>query len=582
MRIATITITAFRGVPGTLTVDLRPWPSDDPVSLLLTGDNGTGKSSIVDALEFGLQGHFAQSRHLATTRLPSLVSFAATDAPSVSITLSDGTIITRQTVQDEQGLLSSVTQPHPSFQISPFVLRRADILRFLDSTDSERTLVFGNYLRSPGQREWHPPPREQLADLRDQRLNAKVERDRVASALATALKVDISEIPVVRNEFRVFIHNRLYGGVSKEAFEKRGIRLKVNTRAEELAGAWLVASENHSELKARIKAFAVEPDGKGFPTHLIPEMNAFLKGVEARLTSAFRSVSTASFVTDVAIEFGTIGDLALRIGLVLTNGKTASPRQVLSEANLDLLALLFFVALAQESVSRGQAPFLILDDVLQSVDSTVRVAFVDYVLSELKDWQLIFTVHDRLWQEQLVHLFRRRAHRFRALDILTWSFESGPAIADARLDREAGLTDALKSGRTGSICSETGLLLERLSHELSVALPISVVRKSGDRYTLGDLWPGILKALRKTTAASLAEAVDRWLHLRNLLGAHYNDWAQSVALSEAQQFGTAAIALNRALSCDGCSTVVSLDTVSRDSWHCRCGALVVAKRPSDV
>ena len=50
MKIKSIKISAFRGIPNTLDLNLQS------KSLLLQGENGTGKSSIIDAIEFLFTG----------------------------------------------------------------------------------------------------------------------------------------------------------------------------------------------------------------------------------------------------------------------------------------------------------------------------------------------------------------------------------------------------------------------------------------------------------------------------------------------------------------------------------------------
>src|SRR5439155_6574919 len=120
----------------------------------------------------------------------------------------------------------------------------------------------------------------------------------------------------------------------------------------------------------------------------------------------------------------------------------------------------------------------------------------------------------------------------------------------------AGIEGAIQTGEVYQICSEAGLLLERLSNHLSHTLPISVTRRRDDRYTLGDLWPGVLKALRRTSSRDAAEGVERWMHLRNLLGAHFNEWANSLSRSEAEEFGVAVRNLTVALWCGSCGTWV--------------------------
>ena len=46
-KISSIEIAHFRGIPKTLKIDLWKRSPDKPISLVVFGDNGTGKSSII-------------------------------------------------------------------------------------------------------------------------------------------------------------------------------------------------------------------------------------------------------------------------------------------------------------------------------------------------------------------------------------------------------------------------------------------------------------------------------------------------------------------------------------------------------
>lgn len=290
------------------------------------------------------------------------------------------------------------------------------------------------------------------------------------------------------------------------------------------------------------------------------------------LTEAFCSTSRQSFVDRIEIMFGTLTDVSLSILVHLKNGKTCSPNEIFSEANLDLLSLLVFFSLLKESANRGQAKLLILDDVFQSVDATIRVSVVDYLMKEFSDWQLIFTAHDRLWRYQLREILRRHGHSFVEREITRWTFDKGPIIRESRRELESSLIEALASSDLVNICAQSGILLEAICDRLSWTLPVSVMRRKEDKYTLGDLWPSVAKTLKKTTAKIEAEGVDRWLPLRNLVGAHYNEWAISLSLHEAQLFGEAVISLYRKSRCSNCfSWIESKSANSKGLWQCKCG-----------
>jgi hypothetical protein len=256
---------------------------------------------------------------------------------------------------------------------------------------------------------------------------------------------------------------------------------------------------------------------------------------------------------------------------------------VFSEANLDLLAILIFVAIAQQAAERGQARILVLDDVLQSFDGATRLRTAEFILATLCNWQFIFTLHDRLWAEQLRSILRRLNHQFTEREIRRWTFDGGPEIVNALSTPSDGVERALAGGEIYQVCSEAGLLLERLCSHLSYALPISVTRKRYDRYTLGDLWPGVLKGLRRTTIRNSAESVERWVHLRNLLGAHFNEWATSLGRIEAESFGEAVRDLTLKVWCAQCGNWI--EPVQHGAnrivgWSCRCGVVSISEAPT--
>jgi hypothetical protein len=241
--------------------------------------------------------------------------------------------------------------------------------------------------------------------------------------------------------------------------------------------------------------------------------------------------------------------------------------------------MLVFLGVAREAAERGQAKVLVLDDVLQSVDAAIRLRTIDYILKTFSDWQFVITVHDRLWKEQLRSVMNRHAHRFVDAEISRWSFEQGPLIIQG-VSAANPLNRALANGNAQEICAAAGYALEELSELMSYRLPISVTRRKGDRYTLGDLWPGVLKSLRKSDLASLAEDVDRWVHLRNVYGAHFNEWAKSLSDQEAREFGKAVESLVQSLHCSTCEGWVEelrLASGASHGWACRCGRKTVSR-----
>ncbi|MET7400774.1 hypothetical protein ABZS66_45570, partial [Dactylosporangium sp. NPDC005572] len=107
------------------------------------------------------------------------------------------------------------------------------------------------------------------------------------------------------------------------------------------------------------------------------QLRTILLGVGAELTTSFLAITRARHVDRIEVLFGRSGPVSIDIVVVLNNGRSCYPKQVFSEGYCDLLALLFFLAVAKEAARRGQAKLLVLDDVLQSVDSGVQGSAVE-------------------------------------------------------------------------------------------------------------------------------------------------------------------------------------------------------------
>ena len=102
-------------------------------------------------------------------------------------------------------------------------------------------------------------------------------------------------------------------------------------------------------------------------------------------------------------------------------------------------------------------------------------------------------------------------------------------------------------------------------------------KKRDDRYTLDDLWPGVAKSLKRSEAAACINEINGLRRLRNLAGAHYNEWAQTVTSVEAQRFAAGVLELLARTWCSKCTAWV------RRTAHtlvCPCGSVRLVPSPS--
>jgi len=141
VKIKTINIHAFRGIPD-LEIQL------DGKNLLLREENGTGKSSIVEAIELFFTGkisHLEGIRGLSLQRHGPHVNYDANDV-NVGLTFNPGSVSLNRTFESS---FSPPEQFKEYFEITQkgiFILRRSQILTFIMSNPADRFRAIGSII----------------------------------------------------------------------------------------------------------------------------------------------------------------------------------------------------------------------------------------------------------------------------------------------------------------------------------------------------------------------------------------------------------------------------------------------------
>lgn len=582
MKITQLNIESFRGIPDKLVVDFTK--NGQACSTIIYGDNGSGKSSIIDALEYNLQARIGRTTAIKNEFRPSPFNLR-NDIDSIAMTrchFSDKSENERYIYRhidknDKEIFKSSDGKTHTNFSIAPIALRRSDIISYTSMPVQKKQVLFWSFIYTTDAKPNEQEPKDNKLDqvviqnLDQERIILKANRDNKREELAKVMKITLDEIPKSLSDTQQFIHKRLRGGLNKHQYrrlQKKAVIKFENEKANRIAKDLIKIHEELKENTSRLNR--VSNINSGSNERKKKETRKFLSEASQHLTRSFNKISTSNFVKEINVKIGKLTEVSFEIEVVLSNGNVTTPNNIFSEANLDLLILLLYTSIILESEKYGQSKVLVLDDVLQSVDSTIRAKFINYLLDTFKDWQIIITVHDRMWKNQLISEFQRKSHSFKEIDIQRWDFESGPRLVykDSK-GCNHDLLDALKLNNIQFIASATGILLEAICDNLSVSLNTTIKRKYDDRYTIGDLWGGVKKHFKRTKISNITEDIDRLLIIRNLISAHYNEWAHSISDQEIIDFAEAVNSMYLKTHCNECVTWI--DKTNR----CKCGKIII-------
>lgn len=532
MKIKSILIESFRGVPNSLNINFSD-KNENPISTLIYGDNGTGKSSITDAIEFNLQGKIERSDVIENEFRPLPLSFFQDKykGSKTSVFFENGeknvrSINVEYDYEKEKIIYNTTRGLNPFFRIAPIVLRRSDIINYSNTPTIKKQILFWSFIYNTGKLNSLEINNESLDKknvffenhLDNELLHLKNLRRNRLNKIAINLKISLDLIPQVGSDsFNLFVKEKIKKNLSNyqlNELKKRGKISGVNfeniTLLEEIDQISIEIKNTRnkiSELKSSLES--PSSDNKKI------KIKNFLKEASISLTDSFKKISTVDFVKEISLSIGEKTEVSFEIFITLNNGKITTPSNIFSEANLDLLILLLFTSLIKEAEKHGQSKIIFLDDVLQSVDSTIRLNFIEYLATDFKDWQIIITAHDKLWLNQIKSCFKRKQLLFKEIEINKWGFEMGPQITELESNENSNSLDiALKTNNSQIIASQSGLFLETICQKLSMSLNISIQRRQDDKYTIGDLWPGIKKYFKSSDLLCEINEIDKYLFIK--------------------------------------------------------------------
>jgi len=256
--------------------------------------------------------------------------------------------------------------------------------------------------------------------------------------------------------------------------------------------------------------------------------------------------------------------------------KISPPGQLMSESHLNTLGACLFLASARHF--NRYTRFLILDDIINSVDAGHRTPLARLLRDEFEDFQLILLTHDRMWFD----ILRRTAPSWMTLEIGGWSYEEGLWFKEKPGDSEYEACQHLQQGDIAAAGNKARRWLERVLKERCFDLEVRVSFRYNDRNEErmpGELLPALRKHIEHTEIYTTNRTLFQDLEASQFIGSRLSH--DSLYPSGAPQptdvdlFLQDVRRLGGLFLCPDCSTFIAAKhtPASAKRKNCKCGKL---------
>ncbi len=273
---------------------------------------------------------------------------------------------------------------------------------------------------------------------------------------------------------------------------------------------------------------------------------------------------------------------SLAYGVTFGGQQDIQPQPYYSESHLDTLGLCIFLALAKRD--KAERTLVILDDVLGSVDQQHLQKTISMLLGEASHFaQLIITSHYRPLRDQF-RFARQPSTSVQLFELKPWNFghgiKSSKNITNVQELRQKLLPENFNRD---DVAAQAGKLFESLLEFVSMTYKCSVPHLIEPRFTFSQLACAPKKNLKQTMKVvtgqgdtkteiplgPIYEKLDQAISVRNLVGAHFNQWAGELSDQDVRDMADLALELADALICQHCGSLPISDK-SGSYWQCSC------------
>lgn len=272
------------------------------------------------------------------------------------------------------------------------------------------------------------------------------------------------------------------------------------------------------------------------------------------------------------------------IELLYYNIEVKPAYKVLSESLLSSLGISVYLACVK--MFNVDTKFIILDDVINSLDGQNRPKLIDLLIEEFSNYQIIIFTHDRLWFD----LIKNRCPNWIKKKIIDWDYNSGPQIGLALSTKDelhSMLKDDSQAERAGR---EFGVHVEgklnQLAENLEAKLKYRYMKQ--DPPSLKELFDALnarFKELRQKGAIATSHSIMSTIgkasnddpFIRNVCSHDRQNYesslgAQEVELIVDQWFEE----IEQAIGCNECNEMIYFNRKA-NKVTCPCGLVDLTK-----
>lgn len=271
-------------------------------------------------------------------------------------------------------------------------------------------------------------------------------------------------------------------------------------------------------------------------------------------------------------EKGRAAGRSAEIQLTYYNISVKPAYKVLSESLLNSLGLAVYFTCVKQFNS--YCKFIVLDDIMNSLDIDKRDTLLDLIEQEFSDFQIVLLTHDHFWFQKIDKRFPSWIKK----KIKGWDYLGGAKIG-AILSTKEEITECLSdSTKVDDAGWKLGRHIESILNELCEGLCAEVRYRyvKNDPPSMEELFIALHKRLKDKLKNNpiVGKVLDVKKYepvLRNFIDHARNNQPAAVSPAEIQRAAEEWFSLESEFWCDQCNRFVEYH-LSKDKIECKCGA----------